>query len=80
MSYTLKTKLNTITCQTQWCAQICDGIIFDIYLELPHTLLKFVLGFHTQEMGEGICMWQSRIKLEYYSAAYFKCITKFDVL
>ena len=54
MSYTLKTKLNTIACQTQWCAQVCDGIIFDIYLELPHTLLKFVLGFHTQKMGECI--------------------------
>ena len=80
MSYTLKTKLNTIVRQTQWCAQICSGIIFDIYLELPRTLLKFVLGFHTQEMGESIHMWQSRIKLEYYSITYFECITEFDVL
>ena len=25
-------------------------------------------------------MWQSRIKLEYYSIAYFECITEFDAL
>ena len=25
-------------------------------------------------------MWQSRIEIEYYSVAYFECITKFDAL
>ena len=25
-------------------------------------------------------MWQSRIEIEYYSVAYFECITEFDAL
>ena len=27
-----------------------------------------------------IHVWQSRIEIEYYSVAYFECITEFDVL
>ena len=27
-----------------------------------------------------MCVWQSRIEIEYYSVVYFEHITKFDVL
>ena len=54
-------------------------------LSLLHSQSATVIGdnhvFMTATVIIGILhMWQSRIEIEYYSVAYFKHITKFDVL
>ena len=36
--------------------------------------------FFMKEVYKVTHMWQSQIEIEYYSVAYFECITEFDAL
>ena len=56
-------------------------------VENVKTALAFNLCHHSKQITYAqislitiIYMWQSWVKIEHYSAAYFECITAFEVL
>ena len=44
------------------------------------VVLNYSQNRHTEWRTIDIHMWQSQIKIEYYSVAYFERVTEFDAL
>ena len=64
------------TFTNQCCQPMVNGLTDKQYL----VTMAALTSDHCKQVPLCIYMWQSRVEIEHYSAAYFACIAAFEAL